>query len=182
MASPFETVILKLKDLGAFEFLFPFMLTAAIFYGLLRKSQLFGKADENVAVNAIVSLVAAFMVWAYPILAGVSVQTQLSIFFFNGAIAILTIVVGLLIISMFFGPDLSTTLGSKISGSKYMGAILIMGLLIGGAILISSGLVSVFLPPGFAESLTNETTLTAIVLIVLGLTVVFIIFPGGGGK
>ena len=96
MASPFEDVILRLADLGFFKFLLPFLLTAAIFYGLLRKSQVFGKPEENVAVNAIVALVAGFMVWAYPIIAGVDIETQFSTFIFQSTLAMFAIIIGVM--------------------------------------------------------------------------------------
>ena len=58
MSDLFVDVIKKLQDIGAFNFLFPYILTSAIFYGLLRKSQIFGKPDENVAVNGVIAIVA----------------------------------------------------------------------------------------------------------------------------
>lgn len=144
MADPFQTVVLKMKELGFFQFLFPFMLSAAIFYGLLRKSQVFGKPDENISVNAIVALVAAFMVWSYPILAGVNVETQLSAFFMHGMTATLVILVGVLVSSMFFKPDLPEQLSKILNTSKGAGIIIIAGMIIAGGILFSSGLINVF--------------------------------------
>ena len=86
MTSPFDTAIQKMAELGLFKFLFPFMLTAAVFYGLLRKSQIFGDSEKNVAVNAIVALVAGFMVWSYPIIAGIDITLQLANFFMEGLV------------------------------------------------------------------------------------------------
>ncbi len=185
MASPFETVITRLQDIGAFQFLFPFMLTAAVFYGLIRKSHIFGKPEENVAVNAVVALVAAFMVWAYPILAGVDIETQLSTFFFNAAVSILTIVVGLMVAGLFFPPNLAEEIGKRLKGGKSLGAILVFGILIGGGILFSSGLITVFFPQTLFSgptALPSDVILTVALLGVLAVILVAIIAPFGGGK
>jgi hypothetical protein len=178
MVSPFETVILRLRDLGVFQFLLPFILTAAIFYGLLRKSQLFGKPEENVAVNAVVALTAAFMVWAYPILAGVNIEQQLSIFFFNGTVAMLVIIVSLLIASMFGKPDLTAYLSEKL-GNKWFAVVIIAGVLIGFAILISSGLVNIFIPTGIFTGISSDILLTVVVLLLLVGAIFAVVLPGG---
>ena len=181
--NPFQTVILNLDKIGAFQFLFPFMIAAAVFYGLLRKSKVFGPPETNVAVNAVVALIAAFMVSAYPILTGIDVRTQFATFFFNAVIAILTIVVGLMIAGVLFGEDLPKQISEKFRQGRGFSIILIFGILIGGGILISSGLVNVFLPPIlFPEGLSEESLFTLGAFIVLGLTLVAIIAPFGGGK
>ena len=98
-------------DLAAYlVFLLPFTLTSAIFYGALRKSQIFGEPEKNVAVNGVVSLVASMMVWAAPIILGIDIQTSLATFFVQGLFATLVIMVGLVIVGMFAPPDLSKTL------------------------------------------------------------------------
>lgn len=180
MVTPFETAILKMKELGLFQFFFPFMLSAAIFYGLLRKSQLFGDPARNVAINAVVALVAAFMVWSYPILAGVSVETELANFFTQGMSATLIILIGLLISSMFFKPNLAEQLSTFFpKGSKIWSVVLIAGLLIGGGILISSGLINVFFPKSFLVGLPEDTILTIGVVLLLAITVMVVAFVGG---
>ena len=178
MASPFEIVILKLRDLGAFQFLFPFILTAAVFYGLLRKSQLFGPPEKNVTVNGTVALVAAFLVWAYPILSGVNVETQLATFAFNGTIAILVVMIGLMIVGMFLPPDLPAKLGEKL-GNKAIGAILIFGIIVGIAIFFSSGLSSIFMPSISIGAISTDTLLAIIVLIILVATIIVLAIPWG---
>jgi hypothetical protein len=155
------------------------MLTAAIFYGLLRKSQLFGKPEENVAVNAVVALTAAFMVWAYPILAGVNIEQQLSIFFFNGTVAMLVIIVSLLIASIFGKPDLTAYLSEKL-GNKWFAVVIIAGVLIGFAVLISSGLVNIFIPTGiFTGGVSSDIILTVVVLLLLVGAIFAVVLPGG---
>jgi len=80
MANPFETVILNMRETGMFQFMLPFMLSSAIFYGLLRKSQIFGDPARSVTVNAVVALVASFMIWASPIILGIDIETRLASF------------------------------------------------------------------------------------------------------
>ena len=172
MASPFETIILRLKDLGAFEFLFPFMLTAAIFYGLLRKSKLFGEPERNVVVNATVALVAAFMVWSYPILAGVSIQQQLATFMFQSLVALLVVMVGLMA-AAFFGEKIG------LSEKQLSVAILIMVGLVGGAVLFSSGLASIFFPSGMPTTFEiDEDTLVGIGMLGAIVAAIFFITRG----
>ena|SRR3972149_4426547 len=184
MPSPFETVVQRLWDIGFFQYLLPFMISAAIFYGLLRKSQIFGEPGANVAVNAIIALGAAFMVIAYPVLVGVSIEKQFATFFFNAAISILTIVVGLMLASMFFGKDVASEIGEKLKTGRGWGIVLLFGVLVGGGVLFSSGLINVFFPVGVGgiSGLSEETVLTIAALIVVGIILVAIVAPGAGKK
>lgn len=180
MVSPFETVIIKLQEIGAFQFLFPFMLTTAIFYGLLRKSRLFGPPERNIGVNAVVSLVSAFMVWAYPILVGINIEEQLSTFMFNGIVSLLFVMIGLMVVSMFFPPDLPAKLGEKL-GKKSAGAFLIIGLIIGFAVFLSSGLINVFFPPTLV-AIPSDMMMTIVVLIIFIITILIVAMPWGERK
>lgn len=182
MASPFELVITRLQNIGAFQFLFPFMLTAAVFYGLVRKSKIFGEPEQNVAVNAIVALVAAFMVWAYPVLVGVNVEKELATFFFNASISILTVVVGLMIAGLFFKPDLAEQISSKFRTGKLFGVVLLFGILVGGGVAISSGLVNVFFPPIIMLNISEDVLITTALLVILAVILIAIILPFGGGE
>jgi len=147
MTSGLEIVLMNLNRMGFFAFL-PFLLTAAIFYGLLRRSKLFGEPEKNVVVNAVVAIVAAFMVWAYPIISGMSIQEYqlfFSSFFLKGTIATLTVVIGLMISGMFFPEKegMGGILAEKLKGRFGIG-IVMFGLLIALAIFISSGASSFF--------------------------------------
>jgi len=179
MTSGLETVLINLNRMGFFAFL-PFLLTAAIFYGLLRRSKLFGEPDKNVIVNAVVALVAAFMVWAYPIISGTSIeeyQLFFSTFFFKGTVATLTIVVGLIIVGMIFPEGgFSGTLSDKLKGKFGIG-ILILGLLIAGAVLISSGTSSFF---GVSiENLDNDFIYSIVFLVVFIGIIGFVVWITG---
>lgn len=178
MVTPFETVILKMRDLGFFKFFFPFILTAAIFYGLLRKSQLFGDPDRNIVVNAIVALVASFFVWAMPIILGVDIETQLARFFAQGIGVTLTVMVALMIAGMFFPPDLAKSLGEKIKAGYFWGGTIIGGILIMVIVFISSGLYQVLFPRGIGISISNDIFITLGVIILLVVTLAIIVRAG----
>ncbi len=181
MATPFEMVVLKMKELGFFQFLFPYMLSSAIFYGLLRKSQVFGDPDKNVSVNAVVALVASFMVWAYPILTGTDISVQLSAFFVQGMSATLIIMMGVMVAGMFFPPDLPKILNEKFKTGGFWSAVLVVGIIGGLVILVTSGLTTVFFPKG-GPSVSEDTLLTVGVVIILIISTVAIVALGGGGK
>jgi len=187
MANPFESVILRLNDLGFFQFLLPFILTSAIFYGALRKSQLFGAAEKNVAINAVISLVASLMVWSAPVILGIDLQTSLATFFVQGLAATVVIMVSLIIVGMFAPADLSKTLAEKL-GNKYLGIVLVIGLLVGFGLFISSGLINIIIPGGLTGAGTgiDQDTLILVAFAILMIITIFIIVGGsaivGGGK
>ncbi|MBU5682519.1 MAG: hypothetical protein QXE43_00615 [Candidatus Aenigmatarchaeota archaeon] len=78
MSDPITELILTLQNLGFFKFIIPFILTSAVFYGLLRKSKIFGDPKENIAINATIAISAAFLVSAAPIIAGIDITSYLS--------------------------------------------------------------------------------------------------------
>jgi magnesium-transporting ATPase (P-type) len=181
MADPFSTTIEKMGELGLFKFLFPFMLTAAIFYGLLRKSQLFGDPDRNISVNGIVCLVASFMVWAYPILSGVDVTLQLSSFFMQGLTMTLVVMFSLLIAGMFFPQNLSETLSKHFKGGGFWMAIIGLGILVGFIITVSSGLLNVFFPASTFGGMNQDTMWTIGIIVTLIITIVAVVGISRGG-
>ena len=63
MANFFELVVQKLSELGFYNFFFPFVLSAVLFYALLRRSKLFGEMREGQILAAIVSLSVAFLIF-----------------------------------------------------------------------------------------------------------------------
>ncbi|MEM7826294.1 MAG: hypothetical protein QW451_01525 [Candidatus Aenigmatarchaeota archaeon] len=179
MVSVFELVILRLKELGFFTFLLPFILVAAILYGLLRKSQIFGPPEKNVAINAVVAIVASFMVWASPIIAGINIEQELAKFFVQSMIVTLVLIISVLAFSMFFGPNLPQTIQEKV-GSKYLGIFLIVGAIIGITLLMTSGLTSVFFPEGIGIGVgISEDVLITIatiffLIVIIALIVVYV--------
>lgn len=183
MATAFETAILKMRELGFFKFLFPFILTAAIIYGMLRRTQLFGDPDKNIAVNAIIALVASLFVWAMPVILGIDIETQLAAFFVQGLAVTMVMIIGLLIAGMFFPPDLAKSLSEKFKGGLFWGVVIIGSVVIGIIILISSGLYKVLFPSGasgFGIKLSSDTLITFGGLILMGVVLILIVKAGGG--
>lgn len=176
----FRNAIFKLQEIGAFNFLFPYLLTTAIFYGLLRKSKIFGEPDRNVAVNAVIALVSAFMVWAFPILRGVDVETQLSTFFMQGMVVILVLMVGLMLVGMVLPEDLPNKLWEKWKDKSGMPTvILILSIVIGVVIFVTSGLIGIFLTPDVLATIPSDVLLVLGVIIVLVIPLFWIMSPGG---
>ncbi len=179
MANPFETVILNLRNIGAFQFLFPFIMTTAIFYGLLRKSQILGEPRTSTSINGTVALVAAFMVWAAPILMGVDIETHLAAFFVQGISVTLVVMVGLMIVGMFAPPNLPDHFKAvfKEKPQVWM-AILVGGILVGAILAVSSGLINIYFPEISGggglnlPALSEETIATFGVFLLLAVTVV----------
>ncbi len=136
MANPFEIVVQQLIDLGFYNFLFPFIITAALFFALLKKSKILG---ESVSINAAVSLSVAFLVFGFPVLAGISLATPLATFFTQVTVWILIIVVGLVFASFFY-PDLTGFLSKMITSRTMLFEMITLGV----ALMIISGLVITF--------------------------------------
>ncbi len=176
MATPMENVIIALSKFGAFQFLFPFILTSAVFYGLLRKSKIFGEPKKNVIVNATVAVVAAFMVWEYPIISGVDIETQLSTFFFYGTMSILTIMISLMLLGMFFSRGVGEQLSEYLKGKALAGS-LIMVLLIGAIIFFTSGITNFTIS---SVGIAGEDAMSMIVVLgILALLILLVVWPSG---
>jgi len=175
-----EDVLIHLQKLGFFELL-PFMLTAAFLYGLLRRSKLFGEPEKNVAVNATVAVTAAFMIWAYPFLAGVSLhdyELMFSSFFFNSLVATLVIVFGLLIVSMFVPKGLGEALSEKFKGGGFWVGILGLGIAIAVVVFLASSFTKVFFPSGFGPETTDLIYSIVTLLVLVGTVVIVVWFTG----
>ncbi|MFH7880922.1 MAG: hypothetical protein QXI09_02855 [Candidatus Aenigmatarchaeota archaeon] len=177
MTSFLQNVIIRLNQLGFFAFL-PFVLTAAIIYGLLRRSKIFGEPEKNTAVNATVALVSAFMVWAYPILTGTSVedyQRMYSEFFYRGTMASLFLIFGIAMISVF-----SETLGIKIEFSKqnkmFIGIVVSIFLFL--SLLLSSVIFKEFQTNILTEE--NKDLIFSIVFLVIfiGIIIGVVVYTG----
>jgi hypothetical protein len=177
MPDVFRGLILKLSEIGAFNFLFPFMITSAIFYGLLRKSQIFGPAEKNVALHAVISLSAAFMVWAFPVINGVDIQSQLSTFFMQGMVVMLILMVGLMVVGMILPEDLPKHLWEKWKDKSSLPTMLfIVGIAVGVIVFITSGLVSLFLTSEMVATIPTDILLGIGLVLVMILPLIWIAF------
>ena len=175
MPSFFEIAILKLQGLGFFTFLLPFILTAAIIYGGLRRAQLFGEPERNVAVNAIVAFVISLFVWAAPIILGIDIEAKLSSFFIQGFSVSLIVLIALVLAGMFFPPDLAKNLSDKFKGPAFWGVVIIVALIVGGIILVSSGLATVLFPKGIGVKVSSDVFISIAVIAALVVTIAVIV-------
>jgi len=177
MTDPFAMTVIKLKEMGFFHLLL-YILSTAVFYGLLRKTQIFGPPERNVAVNATVSFVAAFMVLAVPILRGIDIVGQFEMFFVQSLVALLITMVGVMIAGMVFPPDLPGHL-AKVFEKKggFWAIILIGGIIVGIIVLVTSGMTNVFFPEGGAFAGISEDLLITIgTILALLITIAVITF------
>ncbi len=176
MADMFADVVQRLWDMGVLKYLFPYMLTSAIFYGLLRKSQIFGKPEDNAAVNAVISMVASFMMFAYPVIAGVDIGEHLVYFFTQSVVVILVITLTLMIAGMFLPPDLPKHLSEGLFQGNKAIAVILIGLIFAFIIVMTSGLWTAVLGPDVIN-LSDDIFITIIVLILLIVPFIFIMYP-----
>jgi len=180
MANPFDFVIVRLNQLGFFQLLL-FMLTSAVFYGLLRKSQLFGEPEKNIVVNGVVALVAAFMVWSAPTLLGIDIVTATTTFFVQGVSATIVVMISLMITGMFAPKGLGDVLAQNLKG-RFLAAVLVVGIIVGIGIFFASGISNLFFPASvFGGGLSTDTITIIVIGILMVISVLVIVGIGGGG-
>lgn len=179
MADIFTPIIQKLHELGFFKFLLPYMLTSSIFYGLLRKSEVFGRPEKNQAVNGTVALVTSLMVWAAPIIAGIDIETQLAAFFTQGLIMTLVSMVSLMIAGMFLPPNLPEVL--KDAMGNWVAALIIIGIAAGIFVFLMSGLFYALFGKVLI-SIPSDALWSIGAIILLILPIILIVGVGGGGE
>jgi hypothetical protein len=95
----FGNLVRMIQAYGILDFYLPFLLTFAVFYGLLTKVKIFSikeneKVEPNRPINAIIAVVAAFYVIAYtPV--GLKFSEFMSTFFTQTIMAALVSLVGI---------------------------------------------------------------------------------------
>ncbi|MEM7821841.1 MAG: hypothetical protein QXX38_03475 [Candidatus Aenigmatarchaeota archaeon] len=180
---PFATTIIRLKDMGLFHLLL-YMLSSAVFYGLLRKTQIFGPPEKNVAVNATVALVASFMIMAVPIMRGIDIVGQFEIFFVQSLSAIVILMVGVMAVGMVFPTDLPGHLAKVLGKGGYWAAFLVGGIVVGIAVAITSGMTSIFFPEGGIPGISEDMLITigTIIILVIAIAIVVWFTSKGEGK
>jgi hypothetical protein len=134
MADIFASFISKLVGLGFFNFL-TFLLALALIYALLKQRKIFG---ENPVVNGIIALSIAFFIFAYPVITGISLTTQITTFLSQSFVFLLVFFIAFLIASLFY-PTLPKMLEEFFKSRSTLFAMI--GLAI--ALFVTSGLVGV---------------------------------------
>jgi hypothetical protein len=135
----FEQAINALAELGFYKFILPFILIAAIFFALLRKTQVLG---ESPVINGVVSISIAFFIFGVPILSGADFVKPLTSFFGQVSVIILIIAFGLLISGLFV-PNLMGRMGEWVTGGGWMWWMIIIVLIIA----LTSGLFFFIVSP-----------------------------------
>ncbi len=134
--SPLGTVVQKMIDLGFYDYIFPFIITSAILYALLKKSKIFG---ESLTINAVLSLSIAFMVFGFPVIVGMSLASPFSRFFTQATVFIMIFVVAMVMASVFY-PDFMKMLADQFTKRSQVMQMIAIAI----ALLVTSGLVTVF--------------------------------------
>lgn len=179
------------KDMGIFEFYLPFVIMFAVLYGLLGKSKIFGDSEKDRkvrAINLIIALAASVFVMAYtPV--GITLTTFFSNLFTNALIAIVTMLVFLMLVSLILG-----AFGGEMKLEKGVKFVVLFLVILVVGIFISSGGLAFF--PGLTLGTVSDTPtlvfpelnlttqdVAIIVLVVLTGIVIFYVTKGeGGGK
>ena len=168
------------KKTGIFDFYLPFVLSFAIFYGLLEKSKIFGDSSKDKKVrniNVIIAFSASLMIIVFTPLS--ALVTFLGTMFTQTFVAMATILSFILIFYMLVPPSKE---GDKPIFQKYTKHIAVIAAVIVIAIFISSGGFGIF--PGLSNivigspgtpsfTLSTETQLIIVLVIV---TVIIIWF------
>ena len=133
MADVFEPIINRFISLGFLNALMLFFFSA-ILYALLKKSKILG---ESVVLNGFVAFIAAFMVFIFPFVTGMSLMTNFSLFFTQTTIIILFLVMSFIMAALFY-PDMPKFLAEHFTHRSVLTVMIALGL----ALFILSGLVS----------------------------------------
>ncbi|TAL48505.1 hypothetical protein EPN87_00430 [archaeon] len=137
MPNYFEIFAQNFSDLGGFSYAMPFLLITTILFAMFRKSKILG---DSWIINGIISLSISFMViFGFPISTGFSIATPLSMFFMQISVFILVFMVGTMMASIFY-PNMQEWLPTVFKSRNW----LMIGLAIGVAFFVTSGLVGVF--------------------------------------
>ena len=159
MPDLFRPIAEKLVEIGFLGFVLPWLITAAIFWGLLKRSKLF----DSVYINGILALSASFFLWGY-LIGGTAIElgAPLATFMAQTSVLILVMVFGLMAASMFY-PDLSKTLGDnfKTRSAMYIMIALFFGL------FFTSGLYKIIIPTNIFTGPQGDVATLALVLAIL---------------
>lgn len=164
-----------LKNIGVFEYYLPFIMTLAIFYGLLERAKIF--AEKR--INVIIAVSAAFFIMAYTPVGtwGVSLTQYFASFFTKGVVALISLLFVVMIIYLL----VPITGREKFPGAaKY---IAFFAALIGLGMFISSGGLAIF--PGLGgvgaelpQIGLSPQDIVVIILIVITILVIYWLTKG----
>jgi hypothetical protein len=175
MVNPFQIITERLIDLGVFSFFIPWVITAAVMWGLLKRSKIF-----DPTINAILSIAVSFFVWGYLANTAFGIGEYLAAFITQGFVLMLVFVFGLVGASMFY-PKFSDTLTEVFKSSW------IIWMFIGiffGILFFTSGLYKVLGPGPSGPGVQADVQAMIIMLIalIIGILVLVGVQRGAGKK
>ncbi len=177
MLDPFHLIIDRLINLGVINFFIPWIITATVFWALLKKSKLF----ESSFVNAILAVSIAFLFWGY-LVSPIAIQlgTHLSLFIAQGFVIIFVFLFGLLGASMFY-PKFGESLNEMF---KKRTMIWVFLALFFGVLFFTSGMYKVLIlelpPSGVRADVTMLIVL--LVALIIGMLILVAAKYGLGGE
>lgn len=181
MAGLAETVA-WLKDFGIYDFFLPFIISFAIFYGLLAKTKVFGDPEKKPArtINIVISLTAAAYIMIFTP-AGVTISSFLAGLFGKTTILVLGLLAFLIVFYLMMN---ILQPGAEWNWTRWGWAILLIAVILGIGVFISSGGATIF--PGIKTpiqiALPNAEILALIVVIILTGLVIYFLATGEGGE
>lgn len=179
MAEPLPHLISILRQQGVFEIYLPFLLTFAIFYGLLRKMNIFGEGPTANKINALISGIGAAYVMIFSPVA-VPISQFFATFFTQASVGMVVLLVAIMLVGLFLSAPFITP--KQINLGKLAPWAVLAGFLIVLAMFVSSGgvkLFSQFIPPGVNIS-GEDIALIFLVLVTIG--IIAFLVSGGEGR
>ncbi len=176
-----------LKTQGVFEIYLPFLLTFALFYGLLRRVGLFkavtGSQQDSTAnkITAVVAFVAAMYVTIFSP-AAIPISKFFATFFTQSSVAIVVLMVSIMLLTMAFSLPF---LGSQQYNftEQVLHWLVLAVLLVAIGMFVSSGGVQLFssiLPPGM--SISGEDIALIVLVIATIIIIGFLMREDGGAQ
>ena len=167
----FDNLVINMQNLGMFQYLFPFLLTLAIFYGVLMWA--IGDRIKKGPVG-LISIVLAFFVMLYA-----NTNPMIANFFANLGGMTLIIGSGILVIAILLG--LTGFKLQEVFSGKYSKWLLVFGIIIIGLIIFfgASGGSFINVPSFFINS---DMTTAVIVILIIAAAMWFMTQGEGGGE
>ena len=169
MVAPFQIIAERLGEMGFYNFFVPWIITAAVIWGLLKKSNMF----ESSGLNAVLSLSLSFLVWGYLIgPTAINIGAAFSTFIMQAGVLIFVFLFALVASSMFY-PKFTEVM---VEGFKSRNFMFIMLALI-FVLFFTSGLYKVLIgenkeKPSEAQSdLNTMIVIIAVLIITIGILV-----------
>lgn len=179
-------LVISAKEFGIFDFFLPFILMFVIFYGLLIKTKIFGSGEDkqptrfSKTISLVISLVAASYIMIFnPAGIGVTVSTFFANLFGQTLVVVMSLLAFLIVLYLMMNV---LQPGATWNWMKWGWAVLIIALVLGVGVFISSGGAAIF--PGisipFSISFGNIDPGTVAVIVVVILTGIVIYFLAKG--